>query len=447
MYKYLTVNFPETSIGPVSVHEATFYQNRYEHEVVVMRFREWGVSYDAVTAGSLLHINMGGGLTNRDFYGYVHHIKATRSPGKNFVEVVGISSSFSMKQANQTVYKNITADAIVQQIGEKHGFSVYAVPSQRVYAQVAQAGHTDWEFMVRLAKQNGYSLRTENTELYFQPMLYDYTNLRSQAPKFTLKSEDSSKQLSTIYSFEPLIGESIPFENAFKSAVAISGVDQTSVSPLSITQQLRNKKTKVKQQTEFFDRYATDVVAPTTEIAQFEAKAAEDRNTFPYRGEVKVLGETNLRPDMPIYLEGIGGEYSGYWVILSAEHQITTPQRNMQQYVTVLTVGTDSLGSATSWTDNQVIKAPDYKPQRNIVPNVRQTNKKPGTKIVKPNPRVTPAKPGSFGAIKNRPKVTAAKSLPPTWKSKAPSVKVATTKVSTTSPVVLERYKQAVKGK
>jgi len=445
MYKYLFVNFPETSLGPIAVHEATFYQNRYEHEIVVLKFREWGVPYDAVTPGSLIHIKTSGSLETRDFYGYIHHIKGNRTPGKNFVEVVGISSSFSMKQANQTVYKGMTADAIVKQIGKSHGFSVHAVPSKRVYQQVSQAGHTDWEFMVQLAKQNGYSLRTENTELYFQPMLEDYKNLRSQAPKFTLMPEDSSYRLSTIYSFEPIIGESVPYETSFKAAVAISGVHQQSVSPMSITQQKRNKKTKTKQQTEFFDRFATHVVAPTNEIAQYEAQAAEDRNTFPYRGEVKVLGEPNLRPNMPVYLEGIGGEYSGYWVILSAEHQITTPQRNMQQYVTVLTVGTDSLGSASSWTDNQVVKSPDYKPKRKVIPSVRQTNKKAKTKIVKPNNRTTPASKGSFGKIKNRVKVTSVKNLPPTWKSGSPSLSSAAPTVST-SAVVSARHKKAVKG-
>jgi phage protein D len=402
--------------------------------------------YDAVTPGSLIHITHGGTLEKREFYGHVHHIKVERTPGKHFTQVVAISASFCMKQSNQTIYKGMTADAIVKQIGESHGFSVFAVPSERVYPQVSQAGHTDWEFMVRLAKQNGYSLRTENTELHFQPMLYDYTNLRSQAPKFTLMPNDSSKQLSTIYSFEPLIGESIPFDTSFKSAIAVSGVDNRSVAPLSITQQLRNKKTKTKQQTEFFDRYATDIVVPDIETAQYEAKAAEDRNTFPYRGEVKVLGEPNLRPDMPVYLEGVGGEYSGYWTILSAEHRITTPQRNTQQYVTVLTVGTDSLGSATTWTDNQTIKKPDYKPKRTIIPNVRQTNVKPKTKLVKPDLRKTPAKPGSFGKIKNRVKVTATRSLPPSWKSATPSLK-AITKQPSKSAVVSTRYKQAVKGK
>jgi phage protein D len=446
MFKYINVNFPETSIGPASIHEATFYQNRYEHEVAVLNFRDWGVMYDAVTPGSLVHITHGGTLEKREFYGYIHHIKVNRTPGKNFTQVVAISASFSMKQANQTIYKNMTADAIVKQIGESHGFSVFAVPSKRIYPQVSQAGHTDWEFMVRLAKQNGYSLRTENTELYFQPMLYDYTNLRSQAPKFILMPNDSSRQLSTIYSFEPIIGESIPFDTSFKAAVAVSGIDSRSVAPVSITQQIRNKKTKTKQQTEFFDRYATDVVVPDVETAQYEAQAAENRNTFPYRGEVKVLGEPNLRPDMPIYLEGVGGEYSGYWTILSAEHQITTPQRNMQQYVTVLTVGTDSLGSAATWTDNQTIKMPDYKPQRNIIANVRQTNVKPKTKIVKPNNRITPAKAGSFGKIKNRVKVTSATKHTPTWKSASPSLK-AITKQSSTPAVISTRYKQAVKGK
>jgi phage protein D len=445
MFKYISVNFPETSMGPVSIHEAIFYQNRYEHEVLVMRFRDWGVMYDAVTPGSLVQVTIGNILEKKYFYGYIHHIKVNRTPGKNFTEVVAISASFSMKQASQTVYKNMTADAIVKKIGKAHGFSVHAAPSHRVYPQVSQAGHTDWELMVQLAKQNGYSLRTENTELYFQPMLQDYTNFRSQAPKFTLMPNDSSQQLSTIYSFEPIIGESVPLDTSFKSAIAVSGVHQQSVTPLSITQQIRNKKTKTKQQTEFFDRFATHIVASTNEVAKYEAKAAEDRNTFPYRGEVKVIGNPNLRPDMPVYLDGIGGEYSGYWTVLSAEHQITTPQRNAQQYVTVLTVGTDSLGSATTWTDNKVVKSPDYKPKRTIIPNVRQTNVKAKTKIVKPNNRVTPASASSFGKIKNRTKASSSKNLPPTWKNASPGSKI--TVVKSTSAVVSSRYKKAVKGK
>ena len=149
---------------------------------------------------------------------------------------------------------------------------------------------------------------------------------------------------------------------------------------------------------------------------------------------------------MPVYLEGVGGDYSGYWVVLSAEHQITTPQRDLQQYVTVLVVGTDSLGTATSWIDNQSIKSPDYKPKRTVRPGLKQTKIKPKTKIVKPNNRVSPASQSSFGAIKNRFKPSSVKNLPPSWKSASPKSRTTITS-STKSAVVATRYRNAVKPK
>jgi hypothetical protein len=193
-----------------------------------------------------------------------------------------------MKQTAQAVYTNTTADQVVKDIAAKYNFVCYAVPHPRVYPQIAQAGHSDWELMVRLAKQCGYTLRATNTELYFQPVMDDYSKYRAEAPKFVLR-QANNPQGSTIYSFKPMVGESIPYEDATKGAVAVGGVDITNQAPISITQQIRNAKTKTKQQNEFFDIFDTSVVAPDVSVAGFEAQAAESRNYFPYRAKVEVL--------------------------------------------------------------------------------------------------------------------------------------------------------------
>jgi hypothetical protein len=401
MFNYIKVEFPDTSTQPQFVYYANIYQNRYSHELASIKFRDWGIEYSVVTPGTPVKLTIYGLKNRRYFYGYIHHIKPEKTPGKNFTEILIIGGSYPMRQASQTVYKNVTADKVIKQIATKYNFVSYAVAHPRVYPQIAQAGHTDWELMVRLAKQCGYTLRAQNTELYFQPILEDFKNYRTSAPKFIMRKL-SDPLGSTIYSFNPLIGETLTYDDASKAAIAISGTDKATASPLSITKQKGNTATRKRKQAEFFDMYDTNVVASDVETASFEASAADDRNSFPYRAQVEVLGNPDLRPDMPVFLDGLGPVYSGYWVILATEHKIIEEKRNMQRYTTILTVGIDSLGSAANWEDSSAVTAPDYTPTRTIIPNVKQTNVVPTTSLNIPAQTYSPQSNSAFTDTQNR---------------------------------------------
>lgn len=418
MFNHIQVEFPGTELGPKYTYSATIKQSRFEHEIALITFRDWGVGYDVVKPKTPVRLIITGTTTKRNFYGYVHHIRTDQTPGKNFTELVVIGASYLMGNPSQKVYKDTTADRVIKEIATKYAFVCNPTPHPRVYPQISQTGHTDWEFMVRLAKQSGYTLRAENTELYFQPMLEDFTNLRQNAPKFIMRGV-ADPEGSTIYSFRPLLGETLAFNDAQKAAVAISGVDKASNSRLAITKQIKNKKTRRKQQSEFFDHFDTSVVAQDIETAGYEAAAAENRNTFPYRARVEVLGNPDVRPDLPIFLDGLGTTYSGYWVVLSTEHRIIEEQLNQQLYTTIVTVGSDSLGAAEIGADNKLISSPDYLPKRTIIPNVKQTKVVPRTGLSSPSTFPTPQTQGTFGGSSNRKQIPAAQrdQASPVWKS------------------------------
>jgi hypothetical protein len=418
MFNHIQVEFPGTELGPKYTYAATIKQARFEHEIAVIQFRDWGVEYDVVKPKTPVKLIITGTKTKRNFYGYVHHVRTDQTPGKNFTEVVVIGASYLMGNPSQTVYKETTADRVIKAIATKHSFVCDPTPHPRVYPQISQTGHTDWEFMVRLAKQSGYTLRAENTELYFQPILQDFTNLRQNAPKFIMRGV-TDPDGSTIYSFKPLIGESLDFKDAKKAAIAISGIDKTSNSRIAITKQIKNKKTRRKQQSEFFNHFDTSVVANDIQTAGYEAEAADNKNTFPYRARVEVLGNPDLRPDLPVFLDGLGTTYSGYWVVLEAEHRIIEQQLNQQLYTTVITVGIDSLGSAEAWADNKLVTSPDYLEKRTIIPNVKQTKVVPKTGLSAPSKFPTPQTQGTFGGSSNRKQLPAAKrnQKEPVWKS------------------------------
>ena len=406
MFNYVTVDFPtvDVSVTPDKLMSFSMHQNRYAHEICTITYRDSDVDPTAIQSGYPVHVTLYNGTTPspvRNFYGYVHHIKPIRTPSKNYIEMTFISASWVMKNETQTIYKDMSADGIVQTIAKKYNFACYTVPHPRIYPQVLQTGISDWGLMVRLAKQCGYSLRTESTELYFEPVLDEYTKYRSQAPTYTMRDfyEPGSYDM---YSFEPLIGENLPLDEEAKSAPAISGLDKNTITPIAHTRPTRNKKTSVNYQFEFFDRFDTHVVADTLSTAQYEAQAAEDRASFPYRAKMEVMGDHTLHPNMPVYTKGVGPQYDTFWVVLDTEHKIVESARHMFIYSTILTLGTDSLGTPTVWSDNQQIVAPTTVPTRTIFPGVTQTAILPQSKLLNSSLQNIPQLAGSFGTLKNR---------------------------------------------
>lgn len=431
MLNYVSVSFPESVNQPKFIYSAYIKQRKYEHEMAVVTFTDWGIEYDDIKYGSPVHMSIIGDNAKRNLYGYVLHVNPQKSPGTNHTEVVIIGSSMVMKSPSQSVYTNITADKVIEQIARKHNFIAYTVSHPRVYQQISQAGHTDWELMVRLAKQCGYSLRSQNTEIYFQPMYDDYTKYRSEALVYVMNNSNSPKG-TTIYSFKPLIGEHIAYEDAQKSAVSVAGVDKFNKQEVRMTKQKNKRSIRATKKEDPFDSFATHIVAVDPEIAKYESEAAEERNSFPYRATLEVIGSPTLRPDMPIYLKGVGTAYSGYWVVLSVEHKIIETERNRQTFTTILEVGSDSLGPANPWTDGHRVAAPDITPHRNIISGVRSTVIKPVSFLNVNSLNINAKTNGSFTTIKNKTKQKVSKQdlQPSTWKtgtatiySKTPEIK------------------------
>lgn len=382
MFSLLDVQFPTLSIPLTRGYEFTSTHARYEHEMAKITFIDWGPTYDSIAPYTPIVVNLRGIGSSRTFNGYVHHITPDISPDKNYVDIHLIGASYVFKQQSQRMWVNVTADQVIKDLAESNNFSYIVEPTERVYEQISQAEMTDWELMVSLAKQNGYSLKANNTTIIFQPLTKEFTDTRQEAAYLSMTGLET--KATGIYSFKPMVGESIPFDDAAKATVSISGVDVKSVQDHSITNQNPITPTRKISVSPVFDSYQTRVVAPTYEIAQYEATAADERNRYAYRGEVVFPGNPALLPDSPVFLDGVGQAYSGYWTILSTEHYIQG-----QEYKTTAIVGTDSLGLSAKWTDNKNVSAPSKNIKRVITPGVRQkiavskTTLKKSGKVVK----------------------------------------------------------------
>lgn len=414
MLSFVSVSLPHSKATLQRIYSVTYRQQNYEHDYAKVKFRDWNLSPAALKPGTLMQLTIEG----KDFYGYVHDVKAYQDSQHNVTEVGFIGASYVMRQASQKIYYNVTADQIVTEIAKKYNFSWKTTPHPRVYPQVAQAGLTDWEFMVKLAKQSGYFLRAENTALYFQPLLQDFNDLIYEATEFS-KADAGFKPVNPIYNFRPVIGETMAHHGADKSATSVAGVNPETGTYFKYTKQTRSKTTRQISHPELFDKHATQVVANSYNTAVSEAYSADDKSTFPYTATAEVYGKSLLRPGMPVYLNNVGQDYSGYWTVLSVEHDVIEESINMQRFTTHIMVGSDSLGKVAN---TAYPERPPVRGIRHIKPNVRNTRVKPKTSLKNPSINITPIKASQLVNRTNRAKPTGKLLSTATWSATSGSL-------------------------
>lgn len=431
MFNYLSLNFPLSQNPPKRITSFVLHQDRYAHEMATVILRDWDVQYSNVKPGDPVECIMRGVDGNRDFVGYIHSIRPSITPKTRMTEIDIIGASYVLKQPRQRVFENTTADQVVAKIAADNNFAVDIDAHPRVYTQIVQPGISDFQFISRLAQQCGYTFRIENTTLHFKSLVKDFNNYKSTAQNFVMRESGDPKGHS-LYSFDLILGESIKYYDAHKSAVQVGGVDVVSGQLAIYTNQVRPTTISTQATTEFFDSYKTDIVAPGTEIAKSEAKAADERNRFAYRAQIEVIGTPNIGPDQPIYLTGLGSNYSGYWIVIAAQHHIVETSQNVFKYTTLLQIGSDSLGSANPLSTNY-IESPNPIKIRKLVPGAEN-------KVVSKKSTLTTGSTKynnvGFSKMTKRPKlVKTSRNTSSTWVSATPSSKTAVTTASNTTAV------------
>ena len=439
MLKFISVEFTGIDSAPFRLSNFRLKQSRYEHDLVFLTFNEWDASFDAIKPGIPVSIKIKDYENSKDFYGYVHHIEPKKTPGSDNVTVAVIGASFVFKQANQAIYKNTTASDVVKKLAVSHNFSYAITPHPRVFPQVAQSGQSDWQLMVKLAKQCGYSLRADNTELYFQPLTENFTKYKYEAQKFYMNDSNNPKG-STIYSFMPIVGETLHYEDGSKSATAVTGIDLTTdnTSIFRVAKQKSETTLRTKVQENFFDRFQSGTTAVDFAGATYEAEAADVLTMFPYRAEVEVLGNVELKPTMPIYLEGIGSDYSGYWIILEAEHIV-----NNLVYTTKLTVGSDSLGAANTWKDGASLNIAPTPEIKTIFAGEVKSNSSPETVLKVIQSGDVPSSSYIVNSTKNRLQSGGSSTTITNWVSKGKKDLNATIQKDALPSIVYEKLRTA----
>lgn len=151
---------------------ARVYQNTESHDLLVIRYKgAIGASmFDDIKKGDPVKFTWTSGVNSSVFIGFVHTIERIATYANTFTEVTCINNSSLLKKASKKVYQNVTADAVISEITETlpYGFKALTSNSKYVYPTLPQSGQSYWQFMRQLAKQSGFALRAENTQIIFK---------------------------------------------------------------------------------------------------------------------------------------------------------------------------------------------------------------------------------------------------------------------------------------
>jgi hypothetical protein len=152
-----------------------------------------------------------------------------------------VGASWVLKNTDQKIYKNVTADQVISKIAKKYSMAAITQRDPRIRAQISQSGQSDWQLCRSLAKQSGFALRAENTTLIFVSKDKIYQSQKNSAPYFNYVDDEiggvvpaSLRMTGTILSFDPIISDQAP-EHSVRIDRVVSGVNTNTGSAVKAT--------------------------------------------------------------------------------------------------------------------------------------------------------------------------------------------------------------------
>jgi len=320
----------------------------FAHESMTVELRTPELSLSDLQEGTPVKATITVNSSSLKFVGYIHHLVGSFDRQSSTTTMVCIGATFPMKNRSQKVWKNLTATSIARSICEANKMAYNIPPHPRVFDQLSQAGKSDWEFLVYLARRVGYSLWPSGTSVFMAPRTQIWAEESSNAPVFTMETAGSPR-IGTLIEFKPIVGEFMPTDDWISAKPFVQGMDPWSDSVLKQGKTKAKKILRTKAPDESFSWIGSKVVVNTASDAAFEADAYAERNGYPLRARIKVYGDPSLGPNSPVWLSNIPEEYEGFWLVDKISHVVSG-----SNYFVEAEVVSDSSGKV-----NQGAKAPD----------------------------------------------------------------------------------------
>lgn len=213
-----SVSFPKAPDMNLTLMGAELYQDIEEHDRLVLHFKGHPtIKKQSLISGDPVEFIFKSDKLKTTWHGYIHHIEQPNTWQGGNTDIVCVSASWVLKDTDQKIYKNVTADQVVSKIAKSMGMSAVTQRHPRLRKSVAQAGQSFWQVLRSLAKQTGFALLVENTTITFVSKDKIFQSKKKSAPYFRYVHDEidgvSPRELKltgTVLEFSPIISDHAP---------------------------------------------------------------------------------------------------------------------------------------------------------------------------------------------------------------------------------------------
>lgn len=334
-------------------HKVLVRQKEYKHDAVVLRYDGSIMKPHHFRKGTPVALRWGWAPKDIEtYYGYVHSTRLVRKPnGKKGtdLEVYLVSASHRLNKTRMRSFRRMKVGAILYRITRQHRFSLSMDPSSRFHRHIPQLGQSDWNLMVRLARDIGFTLSAKRTQLQFKRRLID-SRPNGRQPTFRWYGGYGPMR-GSLYEFVHKAGTSPLARNR---RLVVGGMDDNG-KPFWATD---GGGDCCDEQPEFTEYYLDEAPGSIHEGKKL-LSGLSGMNRFYVIADAVVSGFPKLRCGQTIRLLGSGQETEGYWWVGAVDHMLEGPAAGRPiSYKMALQIGRETINQVlcvdeeppTSWS-------------------------------------------------------------------------------------------------
>lgn len=246
-YSKYSVDFPKTPGLEMILVGAELYQDIEQHDRLVLHFKGKPFKPDTtIKSEDPVIFKYTTDRVTTEFLGYVYNVEPKDDLDSNNTDVVCLGAAYLSKDTDQKIYKNVTADQVVDKIAKKYGMKAVTQRHPRVRKTIVQGGQSDWQLLRRLAKQTGFALFVEGTTIYFVSKNKIASKSKPGAKYFQYIDSDIggasvkyNRSYGTILSFNSEISDYAP-ETGAKVDRVITGYNENTKSIIETKHKLKD---------------------------------------------------------------------------------------------------------------------------------------------------------------------------------------------------------------
>ncbi|QES51461.1 type IV secretion protein Rhs [Streptomyces venezuelae] len=243
-----------------------------------------------------------------------------------------------MRQRRVAAYRNQTAADIVRKLAAQSGIPIGKVqPTKTVYEFISQSNVTDWDFLSRLADENGMVMSLDSKGMF--RFVVPVPAAGAPAPStegekspFVLHAGQDVLRCRAAVTSADQIGkvESRGWDVATKRAL-------TALAPATTTRAVAIGTTPGQAASAFKPGKLVETETPygrQSEVKYAADALADDITSSFAELEVTVRGNPKLRPGVPVTLRDVGTPFEGKYTVTAARH-VFGDDSHYQTWVTV----------------------------------------------------------------------------------------------------------------